>query len=267
MIIDASAINSIDVTAADRLDAISASLKKRGIRFYLTEHSTQINDQLRQFGIGHMIKDGMVRRTILAALHDAGIESPYELDVPKEDEAKLLRRSIAFLPAEEENTLEEFAWAFGDDAVKEIEESVHHIIEQLHQIPDIQRLSEEGLEELLDNWHGLGVLDEDELLRRIELHMDELPEELTSDRKLILQLLEKRRGKLKEKSLPSIRKSWNDWNSAGKSWKNGWKSRIQKLFRNGSTGRKSISKTDFCIHPLSRSMIRLQGFLHISHRY
>lgn len=91
--------------------------------------------------------------------------------------------------------------AFGDDAVKEIEESVHHIIEQLHQIPDIQRLSEEGLEELLDNWHGLGVLDEDELLRRIELHMDELPEELTSDRKLILHLLEKRRGKLKEKIL------------------------------------------------------------------
>ena len=201
VIVDASAINSIDVTAADRLDAISASLKKRGIRFYLTEHSTQINDQLRQFGIGHMIKDGMVRRTILAALHDAGIEAPYELDVPKEDETKLLRRSIAFLPAEEENTLEEFAWAFGDDAVKEIEESVHHIIEQLHQIPDIQRLSEEGLEELLDNWHGLGVLDEDELLRRIELHMDELPEELTSDRKLILHLLEKRRGKLKEKIL------------------------------------------------------------------
>lgn len=201
VIVDASAINSIDITAADRLDAISASLKKRGIRFYLTEHSTQINDQLRQFGIGHMIKDGMVRRTILAALHDAGIEAPYELDVPKEDETKLLRRSIAFLPAEEENTLEEFAWAFGDDAVKEIEESVHHIIEQLHQIPDIQRLSEEGLEELLDNWHGLGVLDEDELLRRIELHMDELPEELTSDRKLILQLLEKRRGKLKEKIL------------------------------------------------------------------
>ena len=201
VIVDASAINSIDVTAADRLDAISASLKKRGIRFYLTEHSTQINDQLRQFGIGHMIKDGMVRRTILAALHDAGIEAPYELDVPKEDETKLLRRSIAFLPAEEENTLEEFAWAFGDDAVKEIEESVHHIIEQLHQIPDIQRLSEEGLEELLDNWHGLGLLDEDELLRRIELHMDELPEELTSDRRLILQFLEKRRGKLKEKIL------------------------------------------------------------------
>ena len=200
MIVDASAINSIDITAADRLDAISASLKKRGIRFYLTEHSTQINDQLRQFGIGHMIKDGMVRRTILAALHDAGIEAPYELDVPKEDETKLLRRSIAFLPAEEENTLEEFAWAFGDDAVKEIEESVHHIIEQLHQIPDIQRLSEEGLEELLDNWHGLGVLDEDELLTKIELHMDELPEELTSDRKLILHLLEKRRGRHERKN-------------------------------------------------------------------
>ena len=43
-------------------------------------------------------------RTAISALHDAGIEAPYELDVPKEDETKLLRRSIAFLPAEEENT-------------------------------------------------------------------------------------------------------------------------------------------------------------------
>ena len=43
-----------------------------------------------------------------------------------------------------------------------------------------------------------------ELLRRIELHMDELPEELTSDRKLILHLLEKRRGKLKEKILAEL---------------------------------------------------------------
>ena len=54
----------------------------------------------------------------LAALHDAGIEQPCPLDIPEEDLEKLKRREYFSIPAEEENTLEEFAWAFGDDAVK-----------------------------------------------------------------------------------------------------------------------------------------------------
>lgn len=56
-----------------------------------------------------MIKEGAVRRTILAALHDAGIEQPCPLDIPEEDLEKLKRREYFSLPAEEENTLEEFA--------------------------------------------------------------------------------------------------------------------------------------------------------------
>ena len=100
------------------------------------------------------------------------------------------------VPAEEENTLEEFAWAFGDDAVEEMEKKVHQVMEQIHKLPDLERLADVGFEEKLKNWHSLGVLDEDEILRRMEMHLDELPENLRGDRKVILQLIEKRRRKI-----------------------------------------------------------------------
>lgn len=197
VIVDATAINSIDITAADRLEMMAKNLEKQGIRFYITEHSENVNQQMRSLGIGHLIEEGKVRRTILAALHDAGIPSPCPLEIPE----KVHAVHEAMIPAEEENTLEEFAWAFGDDAVEEIEKRVHQVMEQLHKLPDLERLSELGIEEKLKNWHSLGAIDEDEILRRMELHLDELPENLRGDRKVILQLIEKRRRKIEQQLL------------------------------------------------------------------
>ena len=105
------------------------------------------------------------------------------------------------IPAEEENTLEEFAWAFGDDAVEEMEKKVHQVMEQIHRLPDLERLADVGFEEKLKNWHSLGALDEDEILRRMEIHLDELPENLRGDKKVILQLIEKRRRKIEQQLL------------------------------------------------------------------
>ncbi|MBU5479673.1 SulP family inorganic anion transporter [Blautia sp. MSJ-19] len=201
VIVDAASVNSIDITAADRLESIAANMQKRGIRFYITEHASTLNDQMRALGIGHLIKDGCVRRTILAALNDAGIQKPYDLEIPEAVKKLAELRSQAHLPAEEENTLEEFAWAFGNDTVEELEKATHQIIEHLHQMPDVERLSAEGLQQLLDNWHSLGALDEDEILRRIELHIDELPLELHKDHRHILDLIEKRRTRIHEKML------------------------------------------------------------------
>ena len=178
VIIDATAINSIDITAADRLEMMAKNLEKQGIRCYITEHSENVNQQMRSLGIGHLIEEGKVRRTILAALHDAGIPSPCPLEIPK----KVHAVHEAMMPAEEENTLEEFAWAFGDDAVKEVEKKVHQVMEQLHKLPDLERLAELGIEEKLKNWHSLGAIDEDEILRRMQLHLDELQENLRGDR-------------------------------------------------------------------------------------
>ena len=157
VIVDATAINSIDITAADRLEMMAKNLEKQGIRFYITEHSENVNQQMRSLGIGHLIEEGKVRRTILAALHDAGIPSPCPLEIPE----KVHAVHEAMVPAEEENTLEEFAWAFGDDAVEEIEKRVHQVMEQLHKLPDLERLAELGIEEKLKNWHSLGAIDED----------------------------------------------------------------------------------------------------------
>ena len=201
VILDASGIGSMDITAADRIEILYKSLKEQGIRFYITEHIADLNEQMRKLGIGHLIKEGVVRRTILAALHDAGIEQPCPLDIPEEDLEKLKRREYFSLPAEEENTLEEFAWAFGDDAVKEIEKRVLSIVKQIHEITDLEKLSEEGIKEKLEFWNSLGALDEDELLRRMELHLDDLPSDVKENKKLVIELIERRRRKLRDRLL------------------------------------------------------------------
>lgn len=200
IILDARAVNSMDITAADHLEELATSFSKRNIKFYITEHTEQLNLQMRQLGIEHLIREGHVRRTILAALHDADILPPYTLDIP-EEEHEFVTRRLSFLPAEEENTLEEFAWAYGDQVVEEIEHEVHHILNHIHGLKDIEEIIENGLEDHLESWHSLGAFDEDEILRRIELHVDEMPKNLADNQHLIYQLIEKRRRILKDKIL------------------------------------------------------------------
>src|SRR5699024_7564997 len=77
VILDAGAVNSVDITAADGLAALADKLKKQKIRFYITEHSQNINDQFRKLGIGRLIREGMVRRTIISALSDLGMKEPF----------------------------------------------------------------------------------------------------------------------------------------------------------------------------------------------
>lgn len=201
VIFDAGAVNSIDITAADGLYSLAESLKKRKIRFYMTEHSENVNEQMRKLGIGRMIQEGMVRRTIISALHDLGLQEPFFLEIPEKEQARMQKRAHFSLTPEEENSLEEFAWAFGPDAVKEIEKRVKYIAEQIHGISDLEKLSEAGLEEKLKFWHSLGPLDEDELLRRLELHIDDLPQELKENSTLVVSLLERRRKILRDRIL------------------------------------------------------------------
>lgn len=115
VIVDAAAINSIDITAADRLEMMAENFERKGIKFYITEHSENVNEQMRKLGIGHLIEEGKVRRTILAALQDAGIPSmgttagadkardplvwmPCQLEIP----AAVHAVHEAMVPAEEE---------------------------------------------------------------------------------------------------------------------------------------------------------------------
>ena len=64
VILDASGIGSMDITAADRIEILYKSFKEQGIKFYITEHIAGLNEQMRKLGIGYLIEEGCVRRTI-----------------------------------------------------------------------------------------------------------------------------------------------------------------------------------------------------------
>lgn len=201
VIIDSEAVNSIDFTAADAIEMLADSLEKRGIRFYMTGHTDKINAQMRSLGIGHLIDDGRVRRTILSALKDAGIAIPCELDIPEKDVERLKRLGTSAYPHGWEYTLEEFVWAFGEDAGEEIAERARYVIRQIHTAQDIQTLEEQGVDKLVSSWGFLGELDEDLLLRSIEEQIHEIPEKLQEEKEKILDAISRRRQNLNGKLL------------------------------------------------------------------
>nr|WP_307998329.1 SulP family inorganic anion transporter [uncultured Merdimonas sp.] len=68
VIVDATGINSIDITAADRLALLSDNLEKSGVAFYLVETKVHLDRQMDLMGIGHLSKTGHIMPTIEDAL-------------------------------------------------------------------------------------------------------------------------------------------------------------------------------------------------------
>lgn len=160
VIIDASGIGSIDITAADRLKILQQSLKQRGIRFYMTEHIASVNEQLRQLGLGYLIEEGCVRRTIHIALKDMEIHRPYPLDGVDNEERSASRKRA-------DNRVQELVWAFGSESEKQIEKQIRLQIEHLKQTGDVEEL-------LHGRWSHMEELDEDEWLEHLEEHLKEI---------------------------------------------------------------------------------------------
>lgn len=198
VIVDSEAVNSIDFTAADAIDMLSGGLEKQGIRFYMTGHTDKINAQMRELGIGHLIDEGRVRRTILSALKDAGIAVPCELEIPEEDMMRLKRLGTKAYPHGEEYTLEEFVWAFGEDARQEISRRARYVLGQIHSTDDIRMLAEQGADKLVSSWGFLGELDEELLLRSMDEQLGkvQLAEELRGKKEEIMKAIGKRRKAL-----------------------------------------------------------------------
>ena len=124
VILDASGIGSIDITAADRLAILYEVLKEQGIRFYITEHIADLNEQMRKLGLGYLISEGCVRRTIHIALKDMGINRPYPLEGGVDNEERSASRKRV------DNRVQEFVWAFGSESETEIEKQILRQIEQ-----------------------------------------------------------------------------------------------------------------------------------------
>lgn len=170
IIIDASGIGDIDITAAERLMYLADKYEKQGINFYLTEHQGHINDQLRRFGAEKLIDNGNVRRTMSLALRDFGYTKPYPL------EGGLLSNSVTF---ENYELLTEMEWAFGEDAEKKMQHLASEMVTAIKDVvnpEDIAKINLEKLEENLD-WGKFGLFDESELLERFEIKLDQLVNE------------------------------------------------------------------------------------------
>ena len=87
----------------------------------MTEHIAAVNEQLRKLGLGYLIEEGCIRRTIHIALKDMGIFYPYPLENGVYNPIRSASRKRA------ENRVQEFVWAFGEDAEKQIEKQIYSI--------------------------------------------------------------------------------------------------------------------------------------------
>lgn len=161
VILDASGVGSVDITAADSLELLYQSLKAKGIRFYITEHIASVNGQFRKLGLGHLIEEGCVRRTIHIALKDMGICRPYPLEGGVSNEEKSASRKRA------DNRVQEFVWAFGAESEEQMEKQIRLQIEQLKRTGDVEEL-------IHGRWAHMEALDEDEWLEHLEEHLKEI---------------------------------------------------------------------------------------------
>ena len=186
VILDASGIGSIDITAADRLAMLYKSLKEKGIRFYMTEHIAKVNEQIRTLGLGYMIEEGRVRRTIHIALKDMGIARPYPLEGGIENEERSASRKRA------DNKVQEFVWAFGAESEEQIEKQIVLQIQQLKKTGDIEKLFH-------GSWSHMDAFDEDEWLEHIEEHLKEIVNISGKDEKSIATRFEEHRKEIHER--------------------------------------------------------------------
>lgn len=195
VIVDASGIGSIDITAADRLVSFNKLLKGKGIRFYITEHVGNVNDQLRKLGAGCLVEEGVTRRTISLALRDAGVDRPYPLaGTPEQTEVH-----NDFI--EDNERLAEIEWAFGEDASEwldkfavQMTDDITHMDENSEHIPDNVLAEAESK----NTWGRIGLFDEDELLERVEMHLSELAQK-NSNAEELEERIEERRLRLEAK--------------------------------------------------------------------
>lgn len=186
VIIDAGAIGSIDITAADSIAILYRSLKEKGIKFYITEHIADLNEQLRRLGLGYLIEEGCARRTIHIALKDMGISKPYPLEGGIDNKERSASRKRA------DNMVQEFVWAFGKESEDQIEKQIRLQIEQLKKTKDVEDL-------MHGRWAHMDDFDQDEWLEHLEEHLKEIVNISGKDEHTLAAHIEAHRCELHER--------------------------------------------------------------------
>ena len=200
VVVDAGGIGNVDLSAAERLQCIYDELKEKGIRFYMAGHHSKVNDLLRVYGAETMVKSGGVRMTVPLALRAAGIHPPYELHAREDESLRRMRLRNVFRELRpEDNTQAEMEWAFGEDSerIKEelAQEMIEHSGENLEDVPVDSLVS--ALEK--NSFGTISLMDEDEFLDRLEMHLAELARHTGHSVEEIEDELEKRRGEVEDK--------------------------------------------------------------------
>lgn len=189
VIVDGSGIVSVDISAADHLLALYRKLKDRNIKFYLTEHIGEVNDELRRFGAGELIQEGAVRRTLYAALMDSG--------AAEEHIQRLIPSALLNTVPELLRQTQEFEWAYGEDAEQQMEQLADQMIDSLEQTNSPERAQE--LTQLLYHGRWSGEIDQDVVLAHLEEHLAELSRLLERPEDKVLFQLEQERERIAEK--------------------------------------------------------------------
>ena len=172
IIIDAGTIGSIDLTAAERIMTMYDKYTKRGIGFYIAGHVDSINDMLRAYGAGEIIRAGNVKPRIIQVLQENGIEPPYIYD-----------EEYTPAPGKASRRLAEFEWAYGMDADSIMQKLAADIAKKITEDPnfditndsfDIRQYIRENESSYGDHWN---IVDEEELLELLEIRLAIMVEE------------------------------------------------------------------------------------------
>ncbi len=205
VIINASAVGSIDTAAAEHLLMLYNSLKEKSIKLYITEHIGEVNDKLRRYGTDELIENGAVRMTVPLALRAAGVKKPYQTEHP-DDKSKnsadisARKKSGTYVLRSARGIQAEIEWAFGDDA----ESFKKHLTENVYQaIKSQEVLNADTIKKLesLNRWGRLNLFDEDELLDRLETRLLNRAVRHPDEAEKIEIVIEERRKLIEQKML------------------------------------------------------------------
>lgn len=191
VIVQARGITHIDITAADRLGIIYRNLQKRGIRFYITEHIGAVNDLLRQYGLGYLIDEQVCKRQAVRALEDCGIYPPYVTTHCQKDEFDTKNIELA------NRELHEYEWAYGKDAEKMMNSAVTEIISDIKYNKEMS-ISADELGRAANISVGKNTVIEDEILMRLEMHIEDISKATDKSEEELVTEIEKRREKIRK---------------------------------------------------------------------
>lgn len=187
IVVDSGAVCNLDITAADRIEAYRKTLNRAGIELYFASHIGALNDRFRELGLAGWVEHGYVRRTIPAALKNAGFEPPYVLESGDKAASDPQRAGNP--------TRMEFEWAFGAHAEEEMEQYTRALLQNINEdaAPE-EQLS--GILRAKGVWKDVSDSDQEELLTHLQTHIRELSEKLHLEERAVEEAIEARRMKL-----------------------------------------------------------------------